>query len=124
MVPNVVVERADVPGGELVLYRRGDEWSIRVRRVELMNSRNHISEDELGRMTCARLAGRATPRLLVGGLGLGYTLCATLAALGARTTVVDDDPGLHAAQRARADLAAHGALPARTVWRCPASSIF
>jgi spermidine synthase len=96
VIPNVVVERADVPGGELVLYRRGDEWSIRVRRVELMNSRNHISEDELGRMTCARLAGRATPRLLVGGLGLGYTLRATLDALGAdaRVDVVEIVPAI------------------------------
>ncbi len=41
---------------------------------------------------------------------------ATLAALGAHTTVVDEDPGLHAAQRARADLAARGSLPARSVW--------
>ena len=96
VIPTVVVERAEVPGGELVLSRRGDEWSIRVRRVELMNSRNHGSEDELGRMTCARIGTRAAPRLLVGGLGLGFTLRATLDALAAsaRVDVVEIVPAI------------------------------
>jgi spermidine synthase len=96
VIPTIVVDRTAVPGGELVLSRRGDEWSIRVRRVELMNSRTHGSEDELGRMTCARIAGRTAPRVLVGGLGFGFTLRATLDALdaAARVDVVEIVPAI------------------------------
>ena len=60
----------------MVLSKRGDELSIRVRGVELMSSRNHNSEDELGRRAAA-LAPDG--RVLVGGLGLGFTLRAVLA---------------------------------------------
>jgi spermidine synthase len=73
--PTVVLDRANVPGGELTLSRRGDELSIRVRGVDLMSSRNHESEDELGRLT-AGLANNGL--ILVGGLGLGFTLRAVL----------------------------------------------
>lgn len=78
-----VIDRAPCPAGELVLWRRGDIYAIRVAGVELMNSRSHVSEDELGRITCGALAGHAAPRMLVGGLGLGYTLRAALDALPA-----------------------------------------
>jgi spermidine synthase len=97
VIPSVVVERAAVPGGELVLSRRADEWAIRVRGAELMSSRNHGSEDELGRMTCARIArGTAAPRVLVGGLGFGFTLRAALDALpaAARVDVVEIVPAI------------------------------
>jgi spermidine synthase len=96
VIPTVVVDRTLVPGGELVLSRRKDEWSIRVRGVELMNSRNHQSEDELGRMTCARVATLPAARLLVGGLGFGFTLRAALDALpaAARVEVVEIVPAL------------------------------
>jgi spermidine synthase len=73
--PTVVLDRAKIPGGELTLSKRGDELSIRVRGVDLMSSRNHDSEDELGRLT-AQLANGG--RILVGGLGLGFTLRAVL----------------------------------------------
>jgi spermidine synthase len=73
--PTVVLDRANVPGGELTLSQRGDELSIRVRGVDLMSSRNHDSEDELGRLT-AQLGNGG--RILVGGLGLGFTLRAVL----------------------------------------------
>jgi spermidine synthase len=75
VIPTVVLDRAPAPGGELTLSKRGDELSIRVRGVDLMSSRNHDSEDELGRLT-AQLA--TTGRILVGGLGLGFTLRAVL----------------------------------------------
>lgn len=78
MIPNVVVERVSSPGGELVLSRRGDQFSIRVAGVELMNSHNHWSEDELGRLTSKRIGGVVAPRVLIGGLGMGYTLRAAL----------------------------------------------
>ncbi|HWU86801.1 MAG TPA: hypothetical protein VN253_05985, partial [Kofleriaceae bacterium] len=73
MVPLVVVERVPTAGGEMVLSRRGDDFSIRVGGVELMNSRSHASEDELGRRAGELVRGVRAPRMLVGGLGLGYT---------------------------------------------------
>ena len=88
VIPVVVVERAATPGGEMVLSRRGDEFSIRVGGVELMNSRNHGSEDELGRRAGELVREVRAPRMLVGGLGLGYTLRAALEALP-RTAHVD-----------------------------------
>ena len=78
MIPNVVIERVNSPGGELVLSRRENQFSIRVAGVELMNSHNHWSEDELGRLTSKRIDDVAAPRVLIGGLGMGYTLRAAL----------------------------------------------
>jgi spermidine synthase len=59
--------------------------------IELMNSRLSGSEEALATLTCARLAGRPAPRMLIGGLGMGFTLRAALAALGgdARITVAE-----------------------------------
>lgn len=91
MTPWVLLEQAQVPGngGELRLYRRNDEFSIRIAgRVELMNSRVHGSEDALAEHTCARLAGCPQPRLLIGGLGMGFTLAAALRHLGDQAQVV------------------------------------
>ena len=84
MIPWVFLESAQVPGngGELVLYRRGEEFSIRVGNRELMNSRVHGSEEALAELACARIAGRLAPRILIGGLGMGYTLAAALRGLG------------------------------------------
>ncbi len=81
MTPWILLDRAPVPGngGELRLYQRNDEFSISVAgHGELMNSRVHGSEDALAEQTCARLADDITPRLLIGGLGMGFTLAAAL----------------------------------------------
>jgi spermidine synthase len=90
MTPWKPLDRARVPGAksELVLYQRGDEFAIRVDGRALMNSRLYASEDELAVRTCARLKGRTRPRVLIGGLGMGYTLATALARLGARAEVV------------------------------------
>jgi len=95
LIPRVVLERAVVPGGELVLARRGEEYSIRVGGVELMNSRDHSSEDELGKQTAGRLSV-AAPRMMIGGLGFGFTLRAALDALPAtaKVDVVEIVPAL------------------------------
>ena len=45
---------------------------------ELMNSRAHASEEALAELACARVAGRPNPRILIGGLGMGFTLAAAL----------------------------------------------
>ena len=64
-------------GRQLVLYQRDGVYSIRVDGLELMSSRAHGSEEALARLTLARLGAR-TPRILVGGLGMGFTLRAVL----------------------------------------------
>jgi len=91
MIPWKLLGRAPVPGGEdeLMLFQRDEEFSIRItRHGELMNSRVHGSEDALAALACARLAGRARPRLLIGGLGMGFTLAAALRELRLDAEVV------------------------------------
>ncbi|HLM42728.1 MAG TPA: hypothetical protein VK458_02620 [Myxococcaceae bacterium] len=78
MKPWKVIDRAPAPGGgELVLQQRGEEFAIRVNGRELMSSRQHGSEEKMAEVACAGLAGKR-PRVLVGGLGLGYTVRAAL----------------------------------------------
>jgi spermidine synthase len=88
--PWKLIDSASVPGegGALRLYQRGDEFSIKAGPSELMNSRVHGSEDALAELACQRLGDRPRPRLLIGGLGMGYTLAAALHALGADAEVV------------------------------------
>jgi spermidine synthase len=90
MIPWKPLDRARVPGSgsELVLYQRGDEFSIRVDGRALMNSRVYASEDELAVIACARVRDCKDPHLLIGGLGMGYTLATALGRLGARAKVV------------------------------------
>lgn len=90
MIPWELLDSAPVPGSssELHLYRRGEEFSIRVDRRELMNSRVHGSEDALAQMACASIADRAAARVLIGGLGMGYTVAAALERLEADAEVV------------------------------------
>jgi spermidine synthase len=77
VLPNQIIAKTLTPdGGELVLVRRGDEWSIRVARTVLMSSRQHASEEGLAEQ--AFLHVPAPKHVLVGGLGLGYTLRAVL----------------------------------------------
>ncbi|CAN5772520.1 hypothetical protein BH11PSE6_BH11PSE6_01550 [soil metagenome] len=88
MVPRILIDTAEVPGGDaLRLFRRGDEFSIMLGANELMNSRLSGSEEALATLTCDRLAGRAAVRLLIGGLGMGFTLRAALERLGADAAV-------------------------------------
>jgi len=90
MIPWEFLGSAKVPGnGEnLSLHRRGGEFSIRVNGCELMNSRVHGSEDALAELACARISDRHEPRILIGGLGMGYTLGAALRRLGSGARVV------------------------------------
>lgn len=90
MIPWELIDSARVPGtgGGISLYRRGDEFSIRLENCELMNSRVHGSEDALSELACARIADRPKPCMLIGGLGMGYTLAAALRLLGSGARVV------------------------------------
>lgn len=82
---------AKIPGQgtELRLLQRNDEFSIKVAgdTGELMNSRLHGSEDALATLACERIADIVRPRVLIGGLGMGFTLAAALQALGADAEV-------------------------------------
>jgi len=89
MIPREVIAVAEVPGGApLRLVRHGGDFIIMLERNELMSSRMSGSEAALGTMTCARLRTHAAPRLLIGGYGMGFTLRAVLAALGAEARIV------------------------------------
>ncbi len=78
MKPQVVLECATTPDGtELVLYERDGVFTIRVDGLELMSSRAHGSEETMAELVLADTAARH-PRVLVGGLGMGYTLRAVL----------------------------------------------
>src|SRR6185295_19762091 len=80
MLPWTLLDSAEVPGdgGTMRLHQRGDEFSIRVDNYELMNSRVHGSEDALATLALARLPDRSAIRVLIGGLGMGFTLLAVL----------------------------------------------
>jgi len=90
MIPWELLDSVPVPGGKevLCLYKRGEEFSIRVDGRELMNSRVHGSEDALAELVCERLASCLAPKVLIGGLGMGYTTAAALHQLGAQAQVV------------------------------------
>ncbi|RAK60301.1 hypothetical protein DJ021_11025 [Phenylobacterium hankyongense] len=89
MIPWVHLDSAKIPGGgELRLMRRGAEFSIMSGSIELMNSRLSGSEKALATLSGDRIRGRAGPQVLIGGLGMGFTLRAALADLPADSGVV------------------------------------
>ncbi|MEA1921343.1 MAG: hypothetical protein U9N63_01680 [Pseudomonadota bacterium] len=91
MIPWKILDTVPIPGkgGELQLSQRDTEFSISIVGVGiLMGSRAHESEDALAQLTCSKIAGRSRPRVLIGGLGMGFTLAAALHHLGADAEVV------------------------------------
>lgn len=89
MIPWNLLGTAQIPGGgELRLLRRGTEFSIKLGQNELMNSRLSGSEEALATLVCERLQGCRQPRMLIGGLGMGFTLRAALSRLGADASIV------------------------------------
>ncbi len=83
-------------GGELRLKRRGHEFSIMLGQIELMNSRLSGSEEALATMAHDRIGSRTGANVLIGGLGMGFTLRASLNAFGpnARITVAELVPAV------------------------------
>jgi len=96
--PWILLDEAAVPNSSdlLRLYRRDDEFSIKAGGFELMNSRKHGSEEALAELGCRPVAAKKEPRVLVGGLGMGFTLAAALSLLppGARVTVSELIPAV------------------------------
>ena len=89
MIPWILLDKVPLPqeGKELRLYQRDKEYSIKVNAHELMNSRVHGSEDALARLACAKVKGQVEPKVLIGGLGMGFTLRAALSNLNAKAEV-------------------------------------
>ena len=75
-------------GSEMELRQHDRDFSIRINGRELMSSRQHESELALARLGCAHLVSRKSPRVLIGGLGLGYTLRQTLDMLSPHAKVM------------------------------------
>ena len=90
MIPWSQVDVARVPGAdvELRLMRRGTEFSMMLGQTELMNSRLSGSEEALATLACRRIEGVKRPHLLIGGLGMGFTLRAALAMLGSEARIM------------------------------------
>lgn len=90
MIPWSLLDTAQMPGegGELRLLRRGNEFSIRLGHYELMNSRRGGSEEALATLACEKIRSRERPRMLIGGLGMGFTLRAALGALAADASII------------------------------------
>lgn len=89
MIPWKLLDTARVPGGgELRLMRRGAEFSIKLDKNELMNNRLIGSEEALATFACEKIKDRARPRVLIGGLGMGFTLRAALKVLRPEAKVV------------------------------------
>ncbi len=98
MIPWQQIDTARVPGAsiELRLMRRGAEFSMMLGQNELMNSRLSGSEEALATLACRRIEAVKRPHLLIGGLGMGFTLRAALAVLGpeAQITVAELVPAV------------------------------
>jgi spermidine synthase len=94
MIPWKELGRAQIGEKALVFSRRGDEFSLRLAGAELMNSRQHASEEALARLGCAGLARVPRAHVMIGGLGMGFTTRAALDVLApdARVTIVEIVP--------------------------------
>jgi spermidine synthase len=90
MIPWIQIDKTKVPGAtvELSLLRRGTEFSMKLGQNELMNSRLSGSEQALATLSCKRIEAVKRPHLLIGGLGMGFTLRAALAVLGDDARIV------------------------------------
>jgi spermidine synthase len=98
MIPWTILDTAKIPngGGELRLKQRGQEFSIMLGSNELMNSRLSGSEKALATLSCEKIRNRPKPHILIGGLGMGFTLRAALGELSpdARVTVAELVPAV------------------------------
>ncbi len=89
MKPEIKLGSTKTPdGGEMGLYQHDGDFAIKVNGQQLMSSRQHELELALARLGCAHLLKREAPRVLIGGLGMGYSLRQTLDMLGQDAKVI------------------------------------
>jgi len=87
--PRRILETVTLPdGAAMTLVLEGDAFVVRVNGNVLMSSRMHGSEKEMANLGCTGLRERRGARVLVGGLGMGFTLRAALDLVAADTEVV------------------------------------
>lgn len=87
--PWQTIEKVDTPDGVLELRQRGEhDFLILINNRVLMNSSANRSEVALGKLSCKQAATHPRPRVLIGGLGMGLTLRATLDSLPKTTQVI------------------------------------
>jgi spermidine synthase len=110
-----LLDTAAIPGGgELGLYEHGEDFVIKVMGgQDLMSTRTHGSADALADLTCPEVAGRERARVLIGGMGMGFTLAAALRHLGpdAEVVVAELVPGV--VEWNRGPLGEHAGHPLR-----------
>lgn len=84
-----LLEQVQVPGGQtMTLHGCEGQFAIRVNGRELMSTRHHHSEEQLAVVACAHVREKKGARVLIGGLGLGFTLRAALSSLSKDARVV------------------------------------
>ena len=89
MKKTTLLDSATTPDGQpMMLLAHDTDRIIRVGGIELMSTRQHHSEERLGELACDGLALVRAPRVLIGGLGLGYTLRAVLRVLPGDAEVI------------------------------------
>jgi spermidine synthase len=89
VLPWVELGRAKVPGGdEFRLMQRGEEFTIFAGTIGLMGSRQSGSEEVMADIAFTRVGVRPRARVLIGGLGMGFTLRRVLAKFGADAEIV------------------------------------
>jgi hypothetical protein len=105
-----LVDKTLTPDGKTIsLHEHDGSYTIRVDNAELMSTRQHASEERLATLACAHVKGIRRARVLIGGLGFGFTLQAALSAVAADATVVvaeilDADSGRTSGQSDRLQL--------------------
>ncbi|WP_193072594.1 spermidine synthase [Pseudomonas sp. FME51] len=97
----ILLDTAPIPnnGGALCLFEYGEDFVIKLeggKGGQLMNTRMHGSEDALAAIPCKRIAARPNARVLIGGLGMGFTLASALQHLNkdAEVQVAELVPGV------------------------------
>jgi len=108
-----LLDSAPLPGGgEMRLFQDGAHYSIKVATAgDLMSTRTHGSEDALGELGCLSLAQRPQTRVLIGGLGMGFTLAAALRCLDTTAEVVVAELVPAVVAWNRGPLGAHAGFP-------------
>ena len=89
MKPHTKLATTKAPDGSILdLYEHDGDYTIMVARHQLMGNRQSESELELARLGCERISERRAPTILIGGLGMGYTLRQALDMLQPKATIV------------------------------------
>ena len=85
----ICLETALMPDGQIISLNEHDgSYSVRINGAELMSTRRHASEEKLAELACAHAAEIRGARVLIGGLGFGFTLKAALSSLRGDAAVV------------------------------------